>query len=477
MLERTVNSSGFKLALRYLVLFTTSVAVLLGFLYWTTLGYMDRQTDQTIEAEIRGLSEQYLEQGFLGLTDLVSKRVSENPDNASVYLLTDANFVPIVGNLRGWPDTVVSTEQWMTFEATADGQPHTFRIRQFRLRGGFHLLVGRDVGDLKRTRGLILRAFVGGIILTIALGLIGGMLMSRGILRRLDKINQTSRAIVAGDLDKRVPTSGSNDEIDELAQHLNQMLERIQSLMMEAKRVSDNIAHDLRTPLSRLLNQLEALELDETLSEVTQSRLRQVSEEANGLLVTFNALLRIARIESQASDEDFKLVSLNKIACDAVEFYEPLCTDNEQTIVLTDLTQASIFGDRDLIFQAITNLIDNAVKYSPTGTRIQVEVEQTPQHTSVSVVDQGAGVSEQHYDNIIKRFFRLDSARTTPGNGLGLSLVRAVAQLHGAQLHFTCNSPGLRATLLFFTPSTNSPKQSSRRARDTAFAESAEFHR
>ena len=452
-MDKLLGSSQFRLSLIYISVFGSSVLVLLGFLYWSTAGYMARQTEATIDAEIQGLAEQYRQRGLAGLSSLLSERMRYN--TASVYLLTDSNGRRLLGNLGRWPDAIAEQDDWLTFKLpiSADAGPdiHVARARQFTLRGGFRLLVGRDVQELRAVEKLLARALGWGLAVTCLLGIAGAVTMSRSVVRRIDSINHTARSIMAGDLSRRVPTSSSDDDFDELASNLNAMLDRIQRLMEELRRVSDNIAHDLRTPLSRLRNKLEELSDSTHLDESERRTAQTAISDADALLATFNALLRIARIESGHRRENFRLVDVTKIAGDVAEFYEPLA--DEQNLRLdTDIgTRCPVSGDGDLLFQAFANLVDNAIKYTPAHGVVKLTVRSEGEHAIVEVSDTGPGVSKHYHHKILQRFYRLDAARSTPGNGLGLSLVAAVAQLHGAELTLAGESDGLRVRLKFLS--------------------------
>lgn len=427
--------------------------ILLGFLYWSTAGYMDRQTDATIQAEIQGLAEQYLRRGLKGLSAIITERVARDPSGASVYLLADDQWQPIVGNLDRWPTATADTEGWIHFRLRERGldraEVHAARGKVFRLRGGLHLLVGRDVRDLDATRALILDALAWGLGLTAALALFGGWLMSAGVVRRLDAINQTSREIMAGDLSRRIPRNGTGDDFDQLANNLNRMLERIEALMQGVRQVSDNIAHDLRTPLTRVRTKLELLRNTTDNAEHHAALVDEAIGDAEELLTTFNALLRIARIESGGQKAAFRKLDLADLARDAAEFYDPLASERDLLLTLRTSGPVPIQGDRDLLFQALANLLDNAIKYTPAQGRIDVDVQTHDQVPSLTISDSGPGIPASMRGKVFQRFFRIDQSRNTPGSGLGLSLVAAVAQLHGVRITLEDNVPGLRIRMQF----------------------------
>lgn len=446
-----------------------SVAILLGFIYWSTAGYMARQTDATIGAEIQGLAEQYRRRGLTGLSALIAERVARDPQGASIYLLTDPDGTPIIGNLDAWPRVEPDTEGWIQFRArlpspNGEASEHLTRAKVFRLRGDLRLLVGRDVSELIETRQLILDAITWGLAITVGLALAGGWLMSAGIIKRLDVINQVSREIMKGDLARRVPSAGTGDDFDQLADNLNRMLERIEGLMASVRQVSDNIAHDLRTPLSRLRHRLELLHR-ERLSDDARAEIDTAIADADELLSAFNALLRIARIEAGSRRAAFADVDAVTLLQDVVELYEPLASESQQSIrVQSTPEQASngvdtepnpgapacrLYGDRDLLFQALANLVDNAIKHTPSGGQIILQAECSQGQVHLSVRDTGPGVPEALREKVLQRFFRIDESRAASGHGLGLSLVQAVAQLHGAALRLEDAKPGLCVTLCF----------------------------
>ncbi len=449
---RLFGSSTFRLALIYMALFGASVLILLGFIYWSTVAFMGRQTDAIIDAEIEGLAERYRVSGISGLTDLIAERLSRKPAGSSVYLLANDSLQPMVGNLDRWPVVTPTPDGWSSFrleDQASSGDVHKARARVFRLQGGFHLLVGRDMHDLEEAQGYIIKALVWGLAVTVVLALVGGSMMSRSMVRRLEIINEASREIMQGDLSRRIPTKGSGDDFDQLTDNLNSMLDRIELLMEDVRRVSDNIAHDLRTPLSRLRQHLELLKMRNASGEQQRESVEQALAEADGLLTTFNALLRIARIESAAQRAGFADVDLAALARDVAELYEPLAEDKQQRFTRNVQDGVHINGDRDLLFQAVANLIDNAIKYTPAGGEIELILQAHGEGARIIIADNGPGIPPGARDQVLQRFFRLDTSRTTPGSGLGLSLVAAVAKLHRAQLLLTDNGPGLRVVLDF----------------------------
>ncbi len=444
-----LRSSPFRLALAYMALFGISALLLLGFIYWSTAGYMLRQSDETIEAEVTGLAERYRLTGLAGLTSLIHDRLGRQPQGASIYLLTDPQYLPLVGNISRWPDVEPDEDGWLDFQLGAHGtEPaRQARAKPFRLRGGFYLLVGRDMYELQSIRAAVMRTMGWGLALTVGLALVGGILLSRGRVRRIGVIHQTIGEVIGGDLSRRIPVDPAGDDIEELVAKLNRMLDELEKLVEGVRRVSDNIAHDLRTPLARLRNRLELLRSE--AEEDKRPVVEQALAEADGLLATFNALLRIARIESGPGSSVFEAVDLSVLVDDVAELYEPLVEEAGKELLVRNQRGVSIRGDRGLVFQALANLVDNSLKYTPRGGRIEISLTTTGDEVDVIVSDDGPGISPAEREKVFQRFYRLDSSRSSPGAGLGLSLVAAVAELHQAKVHLEDNHPGLRVVVRF----------------------------
>jgi signal transduction histidine kinase len=450
--SRLLRSASFRLALLYAAVFGGSVLLILGFIYWSTASYMARQADQTIQAEIESFAERYRVSGLDGLTALIRERLARRPAGASIYLLAAPDRTPLVGNLRSWPRVEADAAGWLVFrlgEATSRGDPeiHGARARSFRLRGGYQLLVGRDMHELESTQRLIRQATVGGLLFAALLALVGGAVTSRTSLRRIGAINATVDEIMAGDLSRRIPADDAGDDFSQLVDNLNRMLDRIESLLEGIRQVSDNIAHDLRTPLARLRNRLDELGAVQGTAETRREAVEGAIREADGLLATFGALLRIARIESGARRAGFVPVELASLVADVVELYDPVAEERGQEVSVRLVARPTVLGDPDLLSQALANLVDNALKFASRGGEIGITVEEDGGRPRVVVSDDGPGIPESDRETVFRRFHRLDASRTTPGSGLGLSLVGAVADLHHLEVRLEDNRPGLRAVL------------------------------
>lgn len=446
--RRLFHSYTFRLALLYAIMFSTSTLIIFYFFYLFTASYMTEQMDNTIQAEIQGLAERYNQEGLNGLTELIAERVNrQQATGNSIYLLTTYRLEPLVGNLDRWPKNAQINDDWLEFKLEINEQTnetHLARAKIFRLPGSYGLLVGRDINQLTEAKRRIIQALTWGLAMMVLLAFLGGLVLSRRTVRKIERINQTAQSIMSGDLSKRVPLTNRNDDFDQVADNLNQMLDRIQALMEDIRRVSDNIAHDLKTPLARLRQHLEKARLQEPASSKSAQNLEQSIREADSLLVTFNALLRIARIEAGQLTAGFTQIDYCTLLEDIVEFYEPLMEDKYQTLETGLDTHILSWGDRDLLFQALANLIENAIKYTPEKGNISLTLTRHVDDVIITISDNGPGIPESEYENVFRRFYRLDQSRTASGNGLGLSMVAAVISMHNGDIALNNNRPGLK---------------------------------
>ncbi len=428
-------------------IFGASALVLIGVLRWATVGYLEQQSKVAIEAELAGLAEQYQQHGPAVLQALVNARAAISPGVLTLYLFADEQRQPLAGNLTAFPPLGAGADGWYDFSGVdADKRQLRMRGRMVVLRGGKYLLVAQDQSRLESIRALIDRAALWALLGGLALALIGGVLMSSSVMGRIDAINRASRQIMTSRLQSRMPVRGVNDEFDQLSENLNAMLDRIDSLIEGVRAVADNIAHDLRTPLTRLRGRLENLAGRPDLDDGLRGELASAMTEADHLLATFRALLRIARIESGTHDREWAEVDLGPLLEDAWELYQAVGEEKEIDVHLGKAS-GSLRGDRDLLFQALCNLLDNAIKYSPPGSEVTLALAETSDALEISVADHGPGVPAPERDKVMDRFYRSAAVAGVPGSGLGLSLVKAIAHHHGGQLVLTDNAPGLRATL------------------------------
>lgn len=448
---RIFGTLSFRIVLVYAAIFAISAAVLVAFTYWNTARALDAQTDQTIQAEITGLAEQYQQLGVTGLTDAIISRSEHG--GLGIYLLTDDNNRTIAGNLDGWPQMETQADQFVEFDydrhVGAKLEQHRARGRVFDLNGGFKLLVARDVAERHETERLFTTTLPWSAALMLGLGIVGGYFMSRNLLTRLDAINRKSREIMAGDLSQRLPLTRAGDEFDTLAGNLNRMLDRTERLMKGMREVTDSVAHDLRTPLNRLRNRLEGALGDLEPDSQEWTEIEAAVGETDRLIATFNAILMIAEAEAGIVREAMEPVQIPALVAGVVELYEPLAEEKGVTLELMPSGAATVRGNKSLIAQALANLLDNAIKYTPPSGHVRVAVENTPSGVALVVSDNGPGIANDDRARALERFVRLEASRNSPGTGLGLSLVAAVARMHDAKLALADNRPGLRATLLF----------------------------
>lgn len=456
-LGKLLRTTAFKLMLVYLTVFALFAAVLLIYLAWNTRRLITEQITQTVDAEITGLSEQYRLGGIRRLVLVVDAR-SRRP-SSSLYLVTTPAGEGLAGNVGSLATGILQTPGWTeTIYRRLDDQDaaeHHALVRVFQLPGGFRLLVGRDLEERERLQDIVLAAGRWSVAIVIVLGVAGGFFVTRRVLKRVDAMTETTRTIMGGDLAGRLPIAGTGDELDRLAENLNAMLERIEALMHGLKEVSDNIAHDLKTPLTRLRNRCEeALRVAEDESQY-RAALENTIEESDALIRTFNALLMIARAESGQARDNMSDFDAAEIARGVGELYEPLADDKGLVLRVEAPAAAPVHGNRELVSQALANLVDNAIKYgAPNGaaangaaSEIVVKALDAGEKILLTVADGGPGIPEVDRARAVERFVRLEQSRSEPGSGLGLSLASAVARLHGGELRLEDNHPGLRTVI------------------------------
>lgn len=450
--RRFMRSAGIRFGAIYALVFVLSTLVLAAFLWWSTAGLLDRQTDTAINADTQGLAERYAEGGVPALITTIEQRLAGNVDDDAIYLLADPSLKYLAGNLERWPISGASESEWYELAIRRAGIPGIARVHYFMLPGGFHLLVGRDVEVRVQMARLLTDALLWAAGAAVVLG-VAGSLAVRGLFRAtLRDVSATATAISAGDLSRRVPIKGRGDEFDRLAETINDMLDRIGRLMDGVRHVSNAIAHDLRTPIARARARLEDAAVHANGETELRAAIDRAQADLDGIIGIFQALLRIVEIEAGSRRSAFAAFNLAPVLTDMVELYEPVAESRGQELRGWISGQLPVYGDRDMIQQAVANLLDNALKFSPPGGRIEITAEVSRESgvsevATVTVADEGAGMSEADRARATERFFRAESARSTPGSGLGLALVQAVASLHGGSLRLHDNAPGLRAAL------------------------------
>jgi signal transduction histidine kinase len=459
---KLIRTTAFRLTLVYLLLFALFAASLLAYFAWNTRRLITEQITSTVNAESSEINEIYQRRGLRGLAFTIGNRALR--PGANLYLITTPTGVALGGNIGSLAPGVMATTGWTEtvyrrLDET-DSAEHRALVKVTELSNGFRLLIGRDLDERRRLFAIVANAAQWSLLVVIVLGIGGGIFVARRVLHRIDAMTGTTQRIMAGDLSGRLPVGRSGDELDRLAENLNAMLERIEALMNGLKEVSDNIAHDLKTPLTRLRNRAEEA-LARCGSEADyRAALERTIEESDGLIRTFNALLMIARAESGHARSDMGDFDAADVANGIFELYEPLAEEDGMALKVK-AAPAQIHGNRELISQALANLVENAIKYGkpepaaqPLGAdavkasrEILIEARREGDSVLLSVTDHGPGIPEADRKHAIERFVRLEASRTLPGSGLGLSLASAVATLHGGELRLADAHPGLVAML------------------------------
>ena len=455
-LGKLLRTTAFRLTLVYLTVFALFAAFLLGYFALNTRRLITEQITSTIDAEIQGLSEQYNQGGIRRLVYFIEVR-SRRP-GSSLYIVTTATGEGLAGNVAALAPGILDKPGWLETPYRRLEEPatneHNALARVYQLPGGFRLLVGRDLEERERLFEIVATAGRWSVAIVVIFGIVGGVFVSRRVLNRIDAMTHNAEKIMAGDLSGRLPVGGSGDEIDRLALNLNAMLERIEALMHGLREVSDNVAHDLKTPLTRMRNRCEEALRTAKSDADYRGALETTISESEDLIRTFNALLMIARAESGEARDYMTEFDAAEIAQDISELYEPLAEDKGLTLRV-DAHPAMVKANREMVSQALANLLDNAIKYAATvparedGTHpeIVLTADSKDNRVQLAVGDGGPGIPEADRQRAIERFVRLEQSRSQPGSGLGLSLVSAVARLHGGELRLEDNAPGLKAVI------------------------------
>ncbi|WP_312161668.1 HAMP domain-containing sensor histidine kinase [Phenylobacterium sp.] len=461
-LPRLFRTTPFRLTLLFLALFAAAASAFLAYIYLATAGEATRRTDQNITREMRSLVAAYDRAGVDAVNQsLIERAASERP---FLYLLMKPDGTRISGSIAESPieDAGAGASTRASFSVTDyDSQgrlvKHPARGIQERLSGGEILFVGADISEDQAYVVKIVRALWGAGALVIVLGLAGGLLVSRNVSRSMGALNDVVAAVRNGDFDARAAVRGARDEFDELSEGINEMLDRLQRSMSGHRHAGDAIAHDLRSPLTRLRARLETAYLDvEAGKGDAQEALAQALDDTDGVLKTFSAVLAIARLQAAGQAPDQILFDPAELAADLAELYEPTCEDKGLEFGAELAKNLQVRGNREFLAQALANLLDNAVKYTPAGGAIMLRVRRRSSgEIEFSVTDTGPGVPDEDRARVVERFVRLENSRSEPGSGLGLSLVAAVAEAHGGRLELSEGpgkvgemGPGLRVALI-----------------------------
>lgn len=462
-LRKTLSSYTFQ----YAIASVTMLSVVVMFVMLIVYGFFSysffHDMHSSLSSELQLVERSYHDQGVEGVAEFVEQRRREYQLNRFAYILVDQRLQYLAGDLLEWPDFSEYGDGWLSFEVRflqSDGGSagHSFVARSEQLPGGLQLLVARDFEVVEEYINLVVGILVRAFIVTVSMGVIGAFIIAWALQRRLDVVNQNIQTIMAGDLSERLVVIDSPSEIERLVVNLNNMLDRIEYLMDGVKRVSDAIAHDLRTPLTRLRNHITQVE--KTCGDTDREKIGELVVEVDDMLTTFNALLRISRIEAGEKVAEKEVVALDHLVRDVVELYEPVAQDKKVSVDSRLASNVFVMGDKNLLFQAIANIVDNAIKYTPAGGRVEVLLRMLVRHDNDSdapheaiellVSDTGCGIRGDNVEKVFRRFYREEESRgKQPGNGLGLSLVAAVMDKHAAQIKLGDNHPGLRFSVQF----------------------------
>src|SRR5882672_3254126 len=438
------RTTSFRLAVLFLAVFGAAGAMLIGYLYWQTAGYLSSRVDAALAEQTARWSQFDAEK----LLRELNGHTARDPATREPYGLFSATGRSVAGAI----DSIRLVREFdrpFDFSLNGpDGKPQPLRGMAHVLDDGRVLLLTCDVSSVREFDDLMVRAIASGAALILVMGLLGAVALGFGAKRRIDAITRSIERIVDGHLSERLPLGGSNDDVDHLAVLVNRMLDEIERLMGEVKGVCDDVAHDLRTPLTRLLAGLERAERGGLGVQEYSELIRNASEEARALLRTFRALLRVSEIENGARRAGFTTVDLSRVAADVVEFYEPVAEERQVTLSITaPAGPVWLQGDAQLLFEAVSNLVDNALKFTPTGGRVAVQASRAEDEVSIVVRDNGSGIALDEREAVFRRFYRSEKSRHAPGNGLGLSLVAAVAKLHKLTVELHDAEPGCEVVM------------------------------
>ncbi|WP_298214157.1 HAMP domain-containing sensor histidine kinase [Acidocella sp.] len=442
-----MRSASLRFALIYSLVFGLSAIALAGILWFSTLSLLQRQAERSISDMLTVLMDANQKGGLPQLESAIRYRLTGLADPEIIIVLRDPAGRIITGNLDQWPGGLTQDGVWYQLPVSRGWAHSTALLETATLPGGLRLLVGRDLTAAAELRVVLRDGLILAASLMTALGILGAIFVRSLFRRAIRDISVTTAAISQGDINRRVAISGVGDEFDELAVTINDMLERIARLMDGVRHVSNAIAHDLRTPVTRARARLEDAALHATTREEMQAAIDRATAELDGIVAVFEALLRISEIEAGSRRAAFTPFDLAPVLQDLDELYRAVAEDKDLVLNTRIAGPLPILGDRELIQQAVVNLLDNAIKFSPPLTMILFKARLSDGVVQIIIADHGPGIAEEDRARATERFFRAEAARNTAGSGLGLALVAAVAQLHNGTLHLQDNHPGLRAVI------------------------------
>jgi len=454
-LSPILQTFTFRLGLIYVAIFSLSVLVLFGFIYTFAQNNTHSQVEEAIKTQYSYLLNAYHSDGSSGVEQRIDQLITEDDEGKEIYLLVNREFEKLSGNLNTWPVNakVISkfsrNGEWISFQIESARYERNIEVKALviPLSKWRYLLVGLTTQDLERIEQVITRTFFASLIITLAMAFIGALLMTRSVMRRINVINRSAYTIMRGNLSTRIPFTKGGDEFDDLSANLNMMLDRIEMLLQSISLFANNIAHDLRSPLNRIISRLDAGLRKIDHQNPARELLEKNIQDMQGLVATFNSILKISELEASSELTHFSEVNLREVLNDLVEFYEPMASERHISLTTMIDERLAVKGERHLLAQAFANLLDNAIKFTPEHGRIHVATEANGTFIDVSIADSGPGIPEEYHEKVFEKFFRIEASRHTRGNGLGLSLVAAIARIHNAQVILTDNVPGLKVTL------------------------------
>lgn len=446
---RIFRSTLFRLTLLYSVFFCFSVSMLLGFVYFSIVQEMEGQIKHRITAQMNSSVATFKNFGLEGVKRQLTEFIEEEDEGLAISLLVDDKGKMLAGNLEQWPEGIEQSEQWLLFdiEGSSAGTDVHIIAKDAVLAGGYRLLMGYSLRGPNHTKQIVLDVMSVSVVIALLFTIAGSALFSRIIKRRLERVNAVCRQVIEGHLDVTAPTSGSADEFDNLADNVNRMLLRIAELVKGLQQTSDNIAHDLRTPLNRHRIRLEGLSAHAPNPAQWQQQLKLGMDEVDMIVETLNSILRISQAQSGVASGHMVQFDFAASVSDVVDFYTDLAEQRRMEVTQEIPESLLVTGDKPMLTQAIANLVDNAIKYTPPGGKITIHLSHQDKMVICKVSDNGMGVPEEFREKVKERFFRMEQSRTSPGTGLGLSLADAVARLHRGTMTLEDNAPGLCVTL------------------------------
>ena len=457
-LARIVKTFTFRLALIYVGLFSLSVTLLFAFIYTFEMNHLQQQINDSIRMQYSYLLDEYKQSGSSGVEIRIKELIADDSEGNEIYLLVNAKYEKQVGNLNQWPASFTKEGNfekegsWVRFHMEGTrANPKAIEVKAIMipLSKWRFLLVGQSLQSNERVEETIVETFWASLLLTLFMAFIGAIVMTRSVMKRINVINRSAYTIIHGNISVRIPFTKGGDEFDELSSNLNDMLDKIESLLMSIGQFANNIAHDLRSPLNRIINRLDAglRTMDDT--NPARKLLEKNIHDMQELVGTFNSILKISELEANTEFRSFAACDLHSLITNLIELYEPYAAEKNITIISEVAAPLVIFGEKNLLTQAFANLLDNAMKFTQKGGHITISSAVSENSTTIIIADDGPGIPPEYRHKVFEKFFRLEQSRNTKGNGLGLSLVAAIGRIHNISITLEDNAPGLRVELSF----------------------------